>query len=62
MRIGVPKEIHDGDKRVATTPDVATQLQKLGFTVAIEAGAGERAAFMDDAYRAAGVDDRRGHA
>ena len=42
MRIGVPKEIHDGERRVATTPDVAGQLQKLGFTVAIEAGAGER--------------------
>jgi len=55
MRIGVPKEIHEGDRRVATTPEVAGQLQKLGFTVAIEAGAGERAAFTDDAYRAAGV-------
>ncbi len=55
MRIGVPKEIHDGDRRVATTPDVAGQLQKLGFTVAIEAGAGDRAAFTDAAYRAAGV-------
>jgi NAD(P) transhydrogenase subunit alpha len=55
MRIGVPKEVHDGDRRVATTPDVAGQLQKLGFTVAIEAGAGGPAAFTDDAYRAAGV-------
>jgi H+-translocating NAD(P) transhydrogenase subunit alpha len=55
MRIGVPKEVHEGDRRVATTPDVAGQLQKLGFTVAIEAGAGERAAFTDESYRAAGV-------
>ena len=55
MRIGVPKEIHEGERRVATTPEVAAQLQKLGFTVAIEAGAGERAAFNDDAYRAAGA-------
>ncbi len=55
MRIGVPKEIHDGEMRVATSPDVATQLQKLGFTVAIEAGAGRTANFEDEAYRQAGV-------
>jgi NAD(P) transhydrogenase subunit alpha len=41
--------------RVATSPDVATQLQKLGFTVAIEAGAGRTANFEDEAYRQAGV-------
>jgi NAD(P) transhydrogenase subunit alpha len=41
--------------RVATSPDVATQLQKLGFTVAIEAGAGRNANFEDEAYRKAGV-------
>jgi NAD(P) transhydrogenase subunit alpha len=54
MHIGVPKEIHDGEMRVATTPEVAAQLQKLGFTVAVEAGAGVGANFSDDAYRAAG--------
>jgi NAD(P) transhydrogenase subunit alpha len=41
--------------RVATSPDVAAQLQKLGFTVAVEAGAGRNASFEDAAYRAAGV-------
>ena len=55
MRIGIPKELHDGEKRVATTPEVATQLQKLGFTVAIESGAGAAANFTDAAYAAAGV-------
>jgi NAD(P) transhydrogenase subunit alpha len=40
--------------RVATTPDVAAQLQKLGFTVAVEAGAGVPASFDDAAYRQAG--------
>ena len=54
MKIGVPKEIHAGEARVATTPDVATQLQKLGFSVAVESGAGAAASFSDDAYRAAG--------
>jgi len=55
MKIGVPKEIHDGERRVATTPDVVAQLQKLGFTVAVESGAGSLASFSDDAYRAAGA-------
>jgi len=55
MQIGVPKEIHTGEKRVATTPDVVTQLKKLGFDVAVEAGAGDAANFSDDAYRQSGA-------
>jgi NAD(P) transhydrogenase subunit alpha len=56
MRIGVPKEIHGGEKRVATTPDVAKLLKKLGFEITIETGAGSAAKFTDDAYRDAGVE------
>ncbi|BCX88128.1 H+-translocating NAD(P) transhydrogenase subunit alpha [Methylomarinovum tepidoasis] len=62
MRIGVPREVHEGERRVATTPQVAEQLRKLGFTVAVEKGAGEAANFPDDAYREAGaeiIDDAR---
>jgi NAD(P) transhydrogenase subunit alpha len=54
MRIGVPKEIHAGEARVATTPEVASQLIKLGFDVAVEANAGAAANFSDGAYEAAG--------
>jgi NAD(P) transhydrogenase subunit alpha len=56
MKIGIPKEIRDGEKRVAATPDTAEQLQKLGYTVAVEAGAGEAASYSDDAYRESGVE------
>ena len=56
MRIGVPKEIHDGERRVATTPDVATQLIKLGFSVAVEKDAGAKASYADSAYSEAGCD------
>lgn len=56
MRIGIPREIHEGEKRVAATPEVAEKLQKLGFTVAVESGAGAAANFSDDAYREAGVE------
>jgi len=54
MRIGVPREIHDGEQRVATTPDVATQLIKLGFSVAVEKDAGSKASYSDAAYEAVG--------
>jgi NAD(P) transhydrogenase subunit alpha len=56
MKIGIPRENFPGEKRVATTPDVATQLQKLGFKVAVEAGAGAAANFVDAAYRDAGCE------
>ncbi len=55
MKIGVLKEIHAGEKRVATTPDVAEKLIKLGFEVVVEAGAGEAANFSDKSYIDAGA-------
>jgi NAD(P) transhydrogenase subunit alpha len=56
MKIGVPKEIYAGENRVATTPDVAKQLMKLGFDVCIESGAGQNAKFTDQSYTDAGVE------
>lgn len=56
MKIGIPKETHPGEKRVATTPDVAAQIMKLGFTVSIESGAGTAADISDEAYKAVGVE------
>ncbi|MEM7708891.1 MAG: Re/Si-specific NAD(P)(+) transhydrogenase subunit alpha [Pseudomonadota bacterium] len=55
MKIGVPKETYAGELRAAVTPEVVTQLLKLGFEVMIEAGAGEAASFSDDAYTDAGA-------
>lgn len=55
MRIGIPKESLDGETRVAATPNTVQQLKKLGFDVAVEAGAGELASFGDAAYVAAGA-------
>ena len=56
MKIGVPKEIHAGERRVATTPDVAAQLIKLGFEVAVESAAGAAANYSDNSYKEAGCD------
>ncbi len=36
MKIGVPKEIYPGERRVATTPEVVKQLAKLGYDVAVQ--------------------------
>jgi len=55
QRIGVPREVFPGEKRVATVPDVVGKLIKLGFTVSVESGAGDAANVSDDAYRAAGA-------
>jgi NAD(P) transhydrogenase subunit alpha len=56
MEIGVPREIHAGERRVATTPEVASQLIKMGFSVAVEANAGTAASYSDAAYEAAGCE------
>ncbi len=55
LTIGVPREVFPGEKRVATVPDVVEKLIKLGFSVAVESGAGDAANFSDDTYRAAGA-------
>ncbi len=53
--IGVPREVFPGERRVATVPEVVEKLIKLGFSVAVESGAGLGANFDDDAYRASGA-------
>ena len=56
MKIGIPKEIHPEEKRVAATPETIEWFKKLGFSVAVEAGAGTAAKFSDDAYREEGIE------
>ena len=53
--IGVPKETADGEKRVATVPEVVEKLIKLGFKLAVESGAGDAANCDDESYRTAGA-------
>lgn len=58
--IGIPKEIHPGEKRVAATPDTILKLKKLGFDVNVESHAGHGINSIDGEYREAGatiVDD-----
>ena len=55
MKIGTPKEVYEGENRVAMTPDSAKQLQKLGHECYVETGAGMAAGFSDALYEEAGV-------
>ncbi|MEQ1764246.1 MAG: Re/Si-specific NAD(P)(+) transhydrogenase subunit alpha [Pyrinomonadaceae bacterium] len=54
--IGIPKEIHSGEKRVAATPQTVLKLKKLGFDVAIESGAGGAINASNAEYKEAGAD------
>ena len=56
MRIGVPKERWPQETRVAATPKTVEQLLKLGFSLAVESGAGKLASFEDDAFTQAGAE------
>lgn len=53
--IGIPREIHPGEKRVAGTPQTILKLKKLGFDVVVETGAGEAIDCSDGEYQEAGA-------
>ncbi|HRA41447.1 MAG TPA: Re/Si-specific NAD(P)(+) transhydrogenase subunit alpha [Pyrinomonadaceae bacterium] len=53
--IGIPKEIHPGEKRVAATPQTILKLKKLGFEVVVESHAGHGINCIDSEYREAGA-------
>ncbi|MBD2776410.1 Re/Si-specific NAD(P)(+) transhydrogenase subunit alpha [Iningainema tapete] len=55
MRLAVAKEIEVCERRVALIPDTVAKLVKQGVEVWVEAGAGERAFFSDEAYEKAGA-------
>lgn len=55
MLIGVPKELKEGEYRVAITPAGAQALRSAGHQVFVEKGAGEHAGFPDPEYRKAGA-------
>src|SRR5437899_7556431 len=55
MRIAVPVERQPGEARVALTPESVKKLVAGGAEVAIEAGAGLQAGFVDDEYKAVGA-------
>jgi len=55
MRIGVPREVKDGEFRVGLTPRGVGALVQAGHALVVERGAGADVGFDDDAYAAAGA-------
>ena len=55
MLIGVPREVAPGETRVALVPETGGKLVKAGLQGVVEAGAGDRASFPDEVFRAAGA-------
>jgi proton-translocating NAD(P)+ transhydrogenase subunit alpha len=55
MKVGVPKETAPDERRVALVPEIVAKLTQAGFDVVVEPGAGEAAAFTDEAFREAGA-------
>ncbi|MEQ3550573.1 Re/Si-specific NAD(P)(+) transhydrogenase subunit alpha [Pseudonocardia nematodicida] len=56
VTVGVPREIREGERRVALVPKVVGKLSDRGARVVVEAGAGEGALLPDSAYTEAGAE------
>ena len=54
MRIGLPREVKDGEFRVALAPGAVRELVRAGHAVRVECGAGTGAGFSDAEYAGAG--------
>lgn len=55
LTVGVPREVKDGENRVAITPDGVHELRVHDVTVLVEAGAGVDSAIADSEFAAAGA-------
>jgi NAD(P) transhydrogenase subunit alpha len=55
MRVGIPRETTEGERRVALVPETVGKLSGAGFNLVVESGAGEAASFPDGAYSEAGA-------
>ena len=55
MRLAVPKEVREGETRVAATPESVKKFKGLGLEVVVQAGAGAGAHISDADYTAAGA-------
>ena len=55
IKIGVPKEVREGEHRVALVPDIVNRLAKQDIQVSLETGAGALAGYTDDYYENAEI-------
>src|SRR3974390_1451831 len=55
MKVGIPKEVAVGERRVAATPTTVARIAKLGLQVLVQSGAGEGADCLDAQYAGVGA-------
>ena len=55
LKIGVPKEIYPGEKRVAMVPDIVRQWVRKGCEIIVQSKAGKEALYEDSDYKDAGA-------
>ena len=55
MRVGIPRETTQGERRVALVPETVGKLAAAGFELVVENGAGDASSFPDDTYSEAGA-------
>jgi len=55
IKIGVPKEVREGEHRVALVPDIVNRLAKQDIQVSLETGAGALAGYTDEYYENAEI-------
>ncbi len=55
MIVGIPREVKDGEYRVAATPEGVRELTHAGHDVVVQAGAGSGSALTDEQFTAAGA-------
>src|SRR3989338_5403578 len=55
MKVAIPKEILQGENRVAAVPETVDKMVKGGLEVSVESGAGRAASFPDADYEKAGA-------
>jgi NAD(P) transhydrogenase subunit alpha len=56
LKVGVPRETAQGERRVALIPDVIRSLGEKGVEVVVEAGAGQESGHQDSEYEEAGAE------
>ena len=59
MKVAIAAEIHRGEKRISTTPEVVGKLIEAGFEVVVESGAGTGANISDELFREMGAEIAR---
>jgi len=55
LRIGIPREIKNGENRIAATPHCVAALREAGARVLVQSGAGLGSGFPDSAFARAGA-------